>query len=428
MEFETIQELKAYLNQDHHGRRIKFATKVFHVLNFTKKHPEAINICGAAWCSDEFHFICNTTLIAQFLELRSNSINTNFRDHGFKIDHSNVSQIAHEFPYLTMLKNWKRRSNIAFPFTARLTIQDIEKIPCNSMRSSTDTDKSQSLEQMGISSPDFDLPHTTLILTQPDTAVFMQTSLLFRDMGANRNSLIENATNDWVQSFGMQPYVMKQAFHSLLVSKINNPNDIPQLTTNAMFLLNRLRNDSMIYFHEYLNFVLHYGYINNCIDTILQLSTTSDSSTDVPHFHEWFQPYFDRESSIRVLSEVNRDCWFVSPSSTPLIFNLYYKYNDEFSVTDIVFNPLDSESTYSLEFEERTVAAPNWQTILYSILQLDSKEQLESSRTCKPLIALNATELMKRCVKPNRNKPKSRIGSIQTLLLPLPRRTVQTEL
>ena len=463
MEFKDVQNLKDYLNKEHQGSRIKFATKVFHVLNFTKEHPESINICGAAWCNDGTHFICNATIMANFLNLRSNSINTNFRDHGFRIDHSNLNQIKHDFPHLINIRNWKMRSNTMFAFKFSLNVEEIEKIPCTSARPSfidpekvtnyslsnmspsssnvsvvnTSTENSASSSQASSFSlpvhsfnmappippmsipkvapraPKIDLvnyfgyPTNVIFLIQSEPVILIQTSILYTKMTCpNKHVIIEKIAHDWINHFGNYPYASIQSFNKIISDLIGDANDIPQLTANALFLLHKSDydenpNDNVkIAFHEFMDFALHYGLVDSWVEILLQLSakiqtetndsSSSDSSYDIdissssiipPNFHSWFQPWFDKESSLRVLSDTNfvdHDTWFVTPSEIPMLFNLFYKWKDEISITDIYFNPIDSERRFSVNFNDSVATAPNWGTLLYTILKLDSSQRLDN--------------------------------------------------
>ena len=82
MEFESVEDLKKYLCGT---GRLKFSVKVLLILNFTEKHKDCVGMTGAVWCEDGVHFLANTKIMALLLDLKANSINTNLRDHGFKI-------------------------------------------------------------------------------------------------------------------------------------------------------------------------------------------------------------------------------------------------------------------------------------------------------------------------------------------------------
>lgn len=477
MEFKDVQTLKDYLNKEHQGSRIKFATKVFHVLNFTKEHPDSINCCGAAWCSNGLHFICNATIMANFLNLRSNSINTNFRDHGFRIDHSNLSQIKHEFPHLVNIRNWKMRSNNMFAFKLGLNVEDIEKIPCTSARSSfIDSDKAitYSIPNVGssgsISMPNsqdsaqsssaptsfsmplvsyrasstmipmtstsnkigqktissdflstFDLPNFLYSIIQGDPLVLMHTSILYKKMDCpNKQSLLEQITQDWIDHFGRYKTAPISSFYNIISTHIGDTKDIPQLTKNAHYLLHKLNYENvpnekiLITFDEFMNFVLHYGFCESWVEILIQLSAqiqplspspssspleeSESASNFIPtNFHSWFQPWFNRESALRILSGnelIGRDVWFISPSETPMLFNLFCKFQDDISVTDIIFNPADNERKFSVLFNDTMATAPNWGTLLYTILKLDSNQRLESSSISRHLINLDGNALI----------------------------------
>jgi hypothetical protein len=108
--------------------RVKFAVKVLHILQYTQQHPDSRDQLGAAWCRDGRHFIVNSKILGNFLNLKSNTINTNFRDHGFQIMSCNQTELAGEFRGLTDTRHWKKR--IGPDFTRGTTIRDAEQIPC----------------------------------------------------------------------------------------------------------------------------------------------------------------------------------------------------------------------------------------------------------------------------------------------------------
>jgi hypothetical protein len=80
-----IEGLKALVGRSEHKMRIKFSVKLLHVLNYTSQNRELIPETGAVWCADGIHFLVHSKILGNFLGLKSNTINTNFRDHGFKI-------------------------------------------------------------------------------------------------------------------------------------------------------------------------------------------------------------------------------------------------------------------------------------------------------------------------------------------------------
>ena len=128
--FSTADELKKFLNSDQAARKMKFAVRVFYVLQWTKEHPQEMAKTGAMWCRDGFHFICNSQALGEFLLIKPNTINTNFRSHSFVIELNNSPSTISEFPNMRDIKNWRKRSNPYYSFTINSKESDIVMIPC----------------------------------------------------------------------------------------------------------------------------------------------------------------------------------------------------------------------------------------------------------------------------------------------------------
>jgi hypothetical protein len=63
--------------------KLSFAVRLQRVLEFTKQFPEAAAQVGVIWTEDNRTFLSYSKILAQFLSVAPNSINTNFREHGF---------------------------------------------------------------------------------------------------------------------------------------------------------------------------------------------------------------------------------------------------------------------------------------------------------------------------------------------------------
>ena len=124
---DTIEELHSLVSKDcTNSSRIKFLPKILLILQYTKKHPEDIIRVGGGWLSDGNYFITNSGIIAEFLGLKANSINTNFRDHGFNlVSFTDKEKIRKEFPSLTNIKFWKVRKYKTDEFNQNSTVDDV---------------------------------------------------------------------------------------------------------------------------------------------------------------------------------------------------------------------------------------------------------------------------------------------------------------
>jgi hypothetical protein len=80
MDNETML-LKAELLQT--NPKMPFIVKVLSVLQFEETHRELANVVGAFWCDRPGSFVANSRILGAFLQAKANTINANFRQHGF---------------------------------------------------------------------------------------------------------------------------------------------------------------------------------------------------------------------------------------------------------------------------------------------------------------------------------------------------------
>jgi hypothetical protein len=81
---EELNHLKSLVNKST-GPGLTFAVKIYRILEFVKHHPDACEITGLIWTKLPAIFLVNNQLLTVFLGIKCNSINTNFREHGFEI-------------------------------------------------------------------------------------------------------------------------------------------------------------------------------------------------------------------------------------------------------------------------------------------------------------------------------------------------------
>ena len=170
MEFETVEQLKEYLNSDTSTRRMKFAVRVFYVLQRTKQHPDEMMKTGAIWCHDGIHFICNSQLLGEFLLIKPNTINTNFRSHSFTIENNQPPAIISEFPMLRDIRNWRKRYNPYYQFTANSKESDVVAIPCKPPTSDIIIDRSRINNTTSSSSSNSQNPSNAISLSSAQSS------------------------------------------------------------------------------------------------------------------------------------------------------------------------------------------------------------------------------------------------------------------
>lgn len=403
MEFNSVKNLETYLREN--PQRIKFPTKIYLVLNFTKKFPNAVNQCGAAWCDDNIHFISNATILGQLLHLKPNSINTNFRDHNFQINANTITHIPKRIPQLVSPNNWKIRSHIAGGFTAMSTYEDIE----NLQKSNISSEKVNILEN---SLPDFsilvgmnDFLQTHIPCSNTDNMLAARISILLQEYGNTSNlvEVLQQAITDWSLAYGDVTSITIQTFCSKIITNVSNQQ---QLMTNIIALLHKYQMDSThVNLIDYLNFACHYGFLCDCAAIISTLTSNQNQPLNSslpelmpPHFVDWFQPYLNLEAAHYVLSNSLDGTWFVSPSERPFLFNLFYYSQSLITTTPIEFNPF--EKKFSIQLDDR-ISSDELNKILFQSLELDPNKALKSPSLLLPPSSVLASTLKRRFTHQN---------------------------
>jgi hypothetical protein len=113
--------------------KLTFIVKLHKILTFTSQSPATICSIGLTWTSDNESIVSNSKILGQFLNLRANSVNTNFREHGFQ--HPEVMRSEKLIWYVPALRDqsipeighWKRRKHVQ-PFNRFLTNTQIVEL------------------------------------------------------------------------------------------------------------------------------------------------------------------------------------------------------------------------------------------------------------------------------------------------------------
>jgi hypothetical protein len=93
-------------------------------------HPHTAGLIGAFWLTKQGLLISNSEMLVKLLNVKSNSLNTNFREHGFSnlgmIPQDQLFRLAANLPGLQLknLRNWKKRKHITDIFTPMMTLED----------------------------------------------------------------------------------------------------------------------------------------------------------------------------------------------------------------------------------------------------------------------------------------------------------------
>jgi hypothetical protein len=94
--------------QDGDWKRSSFCVKLLSSLNHTKEHPEDGGWVGTMWSADGETVFVHSRIFGQFLGVRTNTINRNFRNHGFVIV-ANGQKTDPELANAPKSGHWRRR-------------------------------------------------------------------------------------------------------------------------------------------------------------------------------------------------------------------------------------------------------------------------------------------------------------------------------
>lgn len=131
MENICLEELKRKVADK--SNKMKLVHIVWMCLKFVELHPEAISDIGIFWI-DGKNFLLNSIIFCEFINQKPNTINRNFRNHGFGCEKTKFSmraQILEKYPgiYLPDPKNWTVR--YCKGFTRETTENEAKNWKCN---------------------------------------------------------------------------------------------------------------------------------------------------------------------------------------------------------------------------------------------------------------------------------------------------------
>lgn len=357
MTMGTVAELKTFLNNPTTERRMKFAVRVFHVLQWTHIHPEEVFNTGAVWCNDGRHFLCNSKIIGDLLNIRPNTINTNFRSHSFSIENTQPHIISSDFPILKDTKNWRKRVNNHFNFCITANESEISKIPCKDI-----VEAQKIAQQITISFPPPQPPSRRNILTNsnvpmPPTMKYKyeckssqesqepiefdkDISSIFSDMKGtiDQKKAIHNKALEYWRNFNNSESMSPEILTRIMLKDVELQKQI-QVSRNINNLLKMDTgvSESEITFAHYFKFFAQYGDPNTVIKTVSEATDPKDNNEFLP----WFQPRLSQIGSERMLMSVSGPEWLVRCSSTKVgMFTLQIKDGGEIKSIHIDFNPL----------------------------------------------------------------------------------------
>ena len=413
----TIQEFENQLKQH---TRIKFASKILATLKFVENHESYTGTIGICWCQDGRHFLCNSKILGNFLSLKSNSINTNFREHGFTI--CQHSQAVLKSSGLPDFQHWKKRVHPTAGFHKNTTMEEADRIGIIK----GDTPESGTKEpDKDVVLPSFQdqlvlrtgtrerpvimgsvavnakgIPDTLMMILEHNRVVQLSVQMIMEKVQGTdlwKNQMIVTVTRDWVTAFGaVESVSIDMLLDNLLASMEVLPREtIMQLRANVEYLVGATgdvasqgRGDA-VRFDDYLGLMIRYGPSYRFARTIFELAAhdmadpfldlslnsftcLSQSQGCPPNFKSWFHPGLNARTAEMVLNKQSGSSWMVRPSSIPNMFTLQCKMLGRLIASHITYDGLaDDEKLYSVRLDNNQVRyAGTWNQLLFTELEL----------------------------------------------------------
>lgn len=403
----SIEALHDQLYPENKKVRLRFVTKIFRALKYTREHPEHINIVGAAWCANGEHFVANSSILGAFLNLKPNSINTNFRDHGFQI--IGRGEAGRDMPADTAdPTHWKKRHNKEANFSVNATEQELNAI--NSIQDRINDAEPGAPAQFSF------IPKSTVEMLQRDGKQQLSlASTAFSLQGdASREwfyAVLDAATALWKGRIGAQSErVPSQALVQAMFRDLPlEEQERRQLSLNFEWLVQQRDESSqfqdLIQFDTFVKFFLRYGSISDMLSVVMDVSYfestrnvfqipglnefDSQNADAKVQFKSWFFPSSDRGTAVRWLDRQPGECWVVIPSKTPNYFTLLYKEEGKSHVEalHIIHNCLSPEpgQRFAVMFNNGNFAyEPSLTAMLTNTLGLTIREYEEPTREKPP--------------------------------------------
>ena len=428
----SVGELRQYLNIS----RKKFTVKVFLVLQFVKKYPQTLNELGAAWFNNDCSFISNSQILGDFLGIKSNSINTNFRDRGFKIQPASSTLIKQHCQLLD-IRHWKIRFSPLF--SSKSTIEEVESIPSIDSSLSNDSPESLSANQH-----DF-IPSQTMELLQREELQLSNIRKIYYSNSFSKEyfqAALTFVTNLWMTS--INPSAQSTATLPKIIEVllgINPTSNIDadqkeveknmQLGANIEYLLPKVSDSSqindVITFDTFFNYFLKYGDMCDLSYTLREISYLepdewnpiqfNNAYGNVAAFRSWFFPDQDKDAAINRIKNRQGESWILYPSKASNLFTLLFKHetNSTILALHIVHDPVarQPEFRYFVRFsDDHCEYRPSLIQILTEVLKLDLQgNEIKQDYNTTKTEYVAADNIANRSITPqNNNASQTELG------------------
>ncbi|OHT08134.1 hypothetical protein TRFO_23507 [Tritrichomonas foetus] len=364
-------------NANSRGKQ-KFCVKILQLLRITLNDEKKIPEIGLAWCDDGFHFICNSQILGKYLNLKANSINTNFRAHSFQIGNATADDIKKTFGNLPDYRNWKMRHNINYAFNSSSSDNDAENIPC--------TEKQKNGLEI-VTTLNSIFPPITVRLLKNEANPLHQIEVLIAPVKFSqvwKHSFLSQATSDWMRFAGTSSAVNS----SNIINSIINFAD-PRLDENSAIIVEKnlsyflkysncsSQSVSNVNFIDYLKLSLRFGFLNRIAHTILELSNfdsnSSSSSNTSVSFAPWFVPSAEQVFANDILNRTSLDWVIKLAGSAPNMYSILRKSEHNVISSHITFNPMPMKPDLRLSIEAaggNNLSEESWEPFLSNVLGL----------------------------------------------------------
>ena len=378
---ETIEELQAIVTRDTPQNKTKFVVKILAILNFTKEHPEHIINTGGSWMADGKHFITNSRILSEFMRLKINSVNTNFRDHGFSIFPNATTQMRTQFPEIPDICHWKIRVHLTVDFSIQTTLEK-----ANIM---TIANRFCTMLAQKISFP-FTVPKEMLntFFKAGTYTVNIRDSIckLYSSLLPNKHvqryqewfsKIVVSLASTWISEISPIPETTLREFITYLIEKqrmISKEAKI-QLVSNLTYILSKQETPNYIdkptelfTFDLFVEFFLRYGCDSDYLQSFKEVTYFDQSPlASKAKFVHWFSPCSSVTSQVLGVGD-----WLLTPAERVNAFALHYRSDKGISYVHIFHDPFEEQTKrYFVEFEDGMKSAPTLREMLKNVMYLD---------------------------------------------------------
>lgn len=314
--------------------KLRFPMRLLYLLRETSKNPGIVGTVGIGWYKDRRSFICNTRLLGEYFKLRQNSINANFRDHGFDIVESKTSDIIEMHGVLPDIQNWKRRRHRQYQISPEMSDADVDKIRFTShvktdlIRDSPCLELSERFNVSAIKDAiSTMLPQLFLNNFGNDVDLFISFAHIARNIATKQNNRIDDIeciVKEWMSFFGKEKFVpygevarhigVDDVLLRAFVEIVNFRSPHLQQTLDVLTL------------YDYALLRLRFGMLEQLASVFYEVAEVCGNKV---RLKGWFRPDLSPMGAVSYLEMENEESWLVIFSNTLDSFLLCTKRVDK---------------------------------------------------------------------------------------------------